>query len=130
MTALARGNGAGGALFEMSGEIPNNGTWAEDIYFSEAGAPLDISGLDWKLTFRSDPLNTSADLTLSTSDGTLEVVEDDDGFNRVLRIAVAAGELSSYRDDYIADLASQDVAGAVTLYAHGIVTFTQNPVVF
>lgn len=127
--ALARTAGQSGALFEISGEIANNATWYEDIYFSESGAPLNISGLTWKMTFRADPNSDSADLTLSTDDS-LSIEDDDDGYHRILRINVTAGNLSSYVGDYICDLAAQDSDDKVTLYAHGIVTFTRNPVAF
>lgn len=130
MTALARSNGAHGALFDLSGEISNNATWSEDIYFSEAGSPEILTGLSFKMTFRSDPNNTSADLTLSTAAGTLAIANDGDGYARILRITVTDGNLSSYDGDYVADLASEDVAGVVTHWGHGIVSFTPNPVAF
>lgn len=129
MTSLARGSGASGALFDLSGSVANNATWLEDIYFSEAGSPMDISGLTWKLTLRCDPRATAADVTLTTSDA-LSVEDDDDGYHRILRINVTAGNLSVYDGDYIADLASQDVSGVVTLWAHGIISLTRNPVSF
>ncbi len=129
MTSLARSNGFTGALFDVSGTVANNSTWVEDIYFSEAGTPTDISGLSWKMTFRSDPRSTSAEFSLTTSDS-LSVEDDADGYHRILRINVTAGNLSNYVGDYIADLASQDVDGVVTLWAHGIITFARNPVSF
>ena len=119
-----------GALFEISGTVATNATWSEDIYFSEAGAAMDISDLDWKMTFRQDPLSDSADVTLSISAGTLSIVADSNGDTRILRISVPAGTLNSYSGDFTADLASQDAADAVILWGHGIVTLTLNPVVF
>ena len=130
MTVLARNGGDAGALFDLSGTVATNATWAEDVYFTEAGAPLDISGLDWKLTFRRSGETTSADITLSTVAGTLTVVADDNGHHRILRIGVAAGALSAYEGDFIADLASKDGAGAVMLWAHGTISFRPNPVTF
>ncbi len=127
MTILARSTGDAGALFEVSGTCPTNATWEEDIYFTEAGSPYDISGMDWKLTLRCNPENTSADITLSTDAGTLVITGDDDN---VLRISVDAGTLNSYEGDYIADLASRDVADKVTLWAHGVISLRPNPVVF
>jgi hypothetical protein len=130
MTSLARGNGRSGALFDLSGEIANNATWSEDIYFSESGAPSLLTGLSFKMTFRCRDDDTAAYLTLSTDTGALSIQNDDDGYARILRISVTAGDLASYRGDYIADLASKDVANSVTLWANGIVTFTPNPVSF
>lgn len=130
MTSLARDSGNSGALFDLSGTVPTNSTWAEDVYFTQGGAPMDISGLDWMLTFRRNCGDTTADFVLSMLDGTLSVVADDDGYFRVLRISVAASALNTHNGDYIVDLASQDVSGKVDLWAHGIVTFRPNPVSF
>lgn len=130
MTSLARSTGEAGALFEVSGTVPTNATWNEDIYFTEDGAPLDISEMVWKLMLRRNGENTSADITLSTDAGALSVVADDDGYNRILRIGVPAGALNSYEGDYIADLAAKDPAGKVTLWAHGVISLRPNPVSF
>lgn len=116
-----------GALFEVSGEVPTNATWDEDIYFTEAGSPYDISEMDWKMTFRCDPENTAADIKLSTDDGTLVITGDD---SNVLRIAVTAGTLTAYEGDYVCDLASNDPDDKVILWAHGTVSFRLNPVAF
>jgi hypothetical protein len=130
MTSLARNGGDAGALFDLSGTIATNASWAEDVYFTEAGAPFDISELEWKLTFRLSSETTSADVTLSTAAGTLSVVADDNGHYRILRIGVAAGALGAYEGDYIADLASKDGGGAVLLWAQGTVSFRPNPITF
>src|SRR4051812_31522548 len=90
MTSLARNGGEAGALFDLAGTVATNATWSEDIYFTEAGAPFDISDLDWKLTFRRDGEAASADMTLSTAAGTLAVAADDNGHARILRIDVGA----------------------------------------
>lgn len=130
MVALARDQGGSGAMFEVSGYVATNATWSEDIYFTDEGSAMDISELDWKMTFRCAAENTTADFTLSLSDY-LSIEEDDDsGVERVLRIAVPAGQLSSYRGDYICDLASEDSQGVVALWAHGIISFRLNPVTF
>lgn len=130
MASLARDTGNSGALFDLSGTVPTNTTWAEDIYFTQDGAPMDISGLDWRLTFRRNSEDATAEFALSTDDGTLAVVDDDNGYPRVLRISVAAGALSNHSGDYIADLASQDVSSKVDLWAHGLVSLRPNPVSF
>lgn len=131
MTALARSNGASGAYFEISGEVANNSTWQEVIYFMEAGSPMVLTGLSFKMTFRSDGDSDSADYTLSTSDSTLTVQADaDSGIVNNLYINVAAGSLSALRGDYVCDLASEDSNGAVQPWAHGIISFRPNPVSF
>ena len=130
MTSLARYTGEAGALFEVSGTVPTNATWNEDIYFTENGAPFAISEMDWKLTLRCNPESTSADITLSTDAGTLSIEDDDDGHDRILRISVPAGALNSYEGDYVMDLASKDPADNVILWAHGVISLRPNPVVF
>lgn len=129
MTDAARFMGNSGALFEISGFVPTNATWSEDIYFSEAGAPTDLTGLSFKMSFRCSEEDDAAIITLSTDAGTLSVVEDtDSGVNRILRINVPAGTYSTYDGDYICDLASKDAQNSVLLWAHGVVTLRKNPV--
>ena len=131
MTRFRGGNQISGALFELSGSVANNATWQESIYFTQEGEPMDLTGLSFKMTFRCNGESTSADYTLSTDDGTLSIVTDaDSGVDRILYINVSAGSLSGLRGDYVADLASQDVADVVTLWGHGVVTFAPNPVTF
>lgn len=129
MTSIARSSGDSGALFDVSGTVPVSATWAEDIYFTEAAAPLALTGLSFKMTFRRTPDQTSADYTLSTADTTLSIEDDDNGYARVLRINVPPGVFTEV-GDYIADLASEDTQNAVILWAHGIVSFRNNPVTF
>lgn len=128
MTSIAREYGDSGALFEMSGTVPINATWSEDIYFQEAGSAMDLTGLSFKLTLRSSQDSDSAHYTLSTAAGTLSITTDDDDVE-VLRISVARGTFTD-TGNFIADLASQDGAGSVTHWAHGIVSLRNNPVQF
>ena len=131
MASLARTSGASGALFEINGEVANNATWQDVIYFMEAGSPMVLTDLDFKMTLRCSGTDSSADYTLSTDDGTLAVEADpDSGIENNLSINVAAGALSGLCGDYVCDLASQDINGVVTPWAHGIVSFRPNPVSF
>ena len=128
-----------GALTEFVGTVAVNATWAEDIYFSEDGIPTDLTGLSFRMTFRRcdenfqstygwgwSYYNTSPDLTLSTDDGTLTITDDDDGNHCVLSITLPAGTMTGI-GDYIADLASKDADDVITPWAHGRVTFRNNP---
>lgn len=121
-----------GAMFAVSGFVPVNATWSEDIYFTQDGVPLDISEMDWKLTLRRCGGATEAPfLTLSTDDGTLSIVDDDDDVPSILRILVPVGGLStSYIGDFVCDIASRDAQDTVTLWGHGVVTIRPNPVSF
>lgn len=129
---LLSGNGQSGAYFEMSGEVANNATWQENIYFLEAGIPMDLQNLDFRMTFRScGEVVGSSTYTLSTDDGTLTVVADpDSGLFNILYINVPVGNLTALCGDYVSDLASQDVAGVITPWAHGTVSFRPLPVSF
>lgn len=131
MSSLARTSGASGAYFEISGEVANNATWQENIYFMEAGAPMVLTDLSFKMTFRCSERDDSADYTLSTDGGSLSIEADpDSGIENILYINVPAGQLNSLCGDYVCDLASRDVNGVVSPWAHGIVSFRSNPVSF
>lgn len=119
-----------GALFDVSGTVANNATWAEDIYFIENGSGMSLTGLSFKMTFRCSGDDDSAVLTLSTGGGGLSIVNDDASVASILRITASPSTLSGMEGDYICDLASQDQSDVVTLYAHGLVSFRSNPVSF
>ena len=128
---LARTSGSSGSLFEVSGEVANNATWQEVIYFMEDGTPMVLTDLSFKMTFRCSGSRDSADYTLSTDAGTLAVDADaDSGIENNLYINVPAGSLTALCGDYICDLASRDINGVVTPWANGIVSFRPNPVAF
>lgn len=88
---------------------------------------MDISDLDWEFQFRRSPDDTGANITLSTDAGTLSIVADSGSVDSILRITADPGTFSAYVGDMIADLVATDVSGNVTLYAHGVVTFANNP---
>lgn len=119
-----------GALFDVSGTVANNATWAEDIYFIENGSGMSLTGLSFKMTFRYSGDDDSAALTLSTGGGGLSIVNDGASVSSILRITAPPSTLSGMEGDYICDLASQDQSDVVTLYAHGLVSFRRNPVSF
>jgi len=129
-----RSEGDSGAVFDISGVVPTGATWGEDIYFSEDGAPLDISIYsEWRITLRCDPASTAADVKISTADGSgyLAVADDENGNHRILRIHAPADFLSGYAGkDYIIDLASKDADGNVKLWGHGVVSLPPNPPTF
>ena len=123
--------GPSGALFEISGAVANNATWQETIYFMEAGSPMVLTGLSFKMTFRCRGDSDTADHTLSTDDGTLSIVADaDSGIANNLYINVPVGSLNTLRGDFVCDLASADIAGVVTSWGHGVVSFAPHPVSF
>jgi hypothetical protein len=128
MTEIARGAGLSGAESNLSGEIAAYTHWSEDIYFYNTdGTEADISGQTFYFQFRQDPDQTGSDVTLSTT-GYLSIVASTSGTSNILRISVPSGTFSSYKRDMIADLVVVDSTGNETLYAHGVVSFTNNPV--
>lgn len=128
MTFLKAGNH--GAENDVSGEIPIYAYWSEDIYcFDPDGAALDLTGLTVKFQFRQDPASTGADVTLSTGGTGLTLTADSGSVTSIVRIGVEASDyFSAYAGDMISDLIVIDQSSHVTLYAHGVVTFTNNPV--
>lgn len=125
---ISRGAGNSGAESEISGTIPAFAKWTEDIYFYDAdGAQVSLTGLTFYFQFRTDPLQTGADVTLSTT-GSLSIVASTSGTSCILRISVDSGTFSSYTQDMVADLVAVDSTGNETLYGHGVVSFSNNPV--
>jgi hypothetical protein len=127
--SLARTAGSSGALFTMAGEISNNVTWDEYIYFLEDGTGMVLTGLSFQLQFREGE-GEDAVLTLSTSGGELVITNDDASSPTILRINVPYTTISGLDGEYIVDLVSKDVSDKLTHWAHGVVMFRSNPVAF
>jgi hypothetical protein len=119
-----------GALFTLSGEVSNNATWDEYIYFLQSGVGMTLEGLAFELQFRSDSRDTSAEFSLTTAAGDLEITDDDNDEPTILRINVPYTSISGMSGDYQADLVSKDAIGKMTHWASGTVTFGQSPVAF
>lgn len=127
---MIHSSGNSGALFAISGEVANNATWDEYIYFSQAGSGMVLTGLAFQFQFRSDGNSTSADLTLTTAASQLTITNDDNGAATVLRINVPYTTISGLEGDYVADLVSKDTDNKLTAWAHGVVSFRQSPIAF
>jgi hypothetical protein len=116
MTARARG-GDSAALNTISGEVSTDASWHEDIVLEEDGEQAtEVEDWEWRMTFRKGH-SDSADLTIN--EGSAETV---------LEIRVAASALTSMDGDYVADIASKDTDGRIIHWAHGIVTFNNDPI--
>lgn len=122
--------GDSGALFDVSGTVSNNATWDEYIYFLENGSGMNLDGLSFEFQFRKDPSSTSSDLTLSTADSELVLTDDDGAVTSIVCVNVAYTVISGLEGDYIADLVGKDAASKITHWAHGVITFKQNPIAF
>lgn len=114
----------------MSGEVSNNATWDEYIYFMQDGSGYDLTDLTFQLQLRCPADDTSARLTLSTTDGTLELTNDDNGESTILRVNVPYSSISGLVGDYQADLVSKDTDDKLTHWASGTITFRQAPIAF
>lgn len=119
-----------GALFNISGEVSNNATWDEYIYFLENGTGMVLTGLSFQLQFRESKDDSSAILDLTTADSELVITNDDGGNATILRINVPYTTISALEGDYVADLVSKDAADKITHWAHGLVTFRPSPLAF
>ncbi len=118
------------ALFDISGEVSNNATWDEYIYFTRSGSGMDLTGLSFELQFRDTPDATATSLALSTAGGELVITDDTEGEPTILRINVPYTTISGLVGDYVADLVSKDDDDKLTHWGSGIVTFIQAPTAF
>jgi len=124
---LTRNPGLGtNARSVLSGIVSNGATWAEDVEITEDGIAVSGSpgSWTWRFIFRQSYDNV-AFLTLSTADGTLAIIEG--ATSTILQIRVPYSSLSGMDGAYFADLASLDGSNTLTHWAHGIVTFTNEP---
>lgn len=115
---------------EISGQVSNNATWDEYIYFAEQGVGMDLTDLSFQFQFRCSSEDTSAALTLSTTGGDLVIINGDLGDPTILAINVPYTTISGLSGDYVADLVSKDNDDKLTHWASGIVTFGQSPIAF
>jgi hypothetical protein len=126
MTDLANS----GALFDVNGFVSNGATWAEDIYFFEDGAAVDLTGLAFEFQFRECGQETATILVLSTADGELTIEADSGAVDSILRITVPSATIIALDGDYVADLVAKDQDDVLIHYAHGTVTFRPSPIAF
>jgi hypothetical protein len=122
-----QGTGARGLI---SGVVSNGATWWEDVSITEAGSVVtDADTWVWRMTFRETEGDDNAVLTLTTADGTLTITQGADATTLEIRVAYTA--LSALEGDYICDIASLDTSTTpdkVVHWAHGIVTFRDEPI--
>lgn len=114
----------------VTGLISNGATWIETILITDQDG-AQVTGVDtdtWQFQFRCDPESESADLTLSTTDGTLTITEGDT--QTTLAINCPQSRLSGLEGDYVTDLVSKTVAGIITHRAHGTIVFRNDPIAF
>ena len=129
ISSTHRGAGDTSARGIISGTISNGATWWEDVEITEDGTVItSADSWVWHLTVRED-YETAPILTLTTADGTLTISQG--STSTTLQIRVAYTVLSDIIGDYIVDIASIDTStnpDKVVHWAHGIVTFRNEPV--
>lgn len=122
---LRRGVNPTAARNIVTGVVDSDASWSEDIEITQNGEPYpDINDHSWEMTFYRSA-GCPADLTLSTSQGTLSIA------NSLLSIRVAPSRMSSMCGDYLCDLKSTDASPTIDgaaneiLWARGVVTFSK-----
>lgn len=113
---------------DMRAFVSNNVPWRDHIYVDERGSPATLSGINWIIQIRKCADSDSADLTLSTDNGKIDVVSltNDDGDSvSVLRIDNI--DVSAYEGDYYLDFVMVDVQSNETHLASGMATFVNAP---
>jgi hypothetical protein len=117
-----------GARGIISGFVSNGATWWEDVELTENGTVVtDADTWLWKLEICKDP--DTADLTLSTTDGTLNITQGASATTLEIRVVYSA--LTALDGDYHAYLWSLDTSTApdrLILWGRGTITFLNEPV--
>ncbi len=122
-SAVNRPTGARGII---AGTISNGATWSEAFEITENGTFVtNADTWDWKLKLRKT-YDSGADLTLTTDDGTLTVVNG--ASSTTVTILVAYTAMTDLEGEYIIDLASKDGSNVVVHWGHGSVTIRNEPV--
>jgi hypothetical protein len=120
-----------GAANTVSGVVSTGSTWYEDIELVQDDAPMTgVDGYVWVMTFRADR-DDAAFLTLSTTAGTLTILEDTSV--TLLKIRCASTRLTDMVGDYFCDIRATDAdttidgESRIIHYAHGVVSFISEP---
>lgn len=119
--------GETGARFKISGFVSAGASWVETYTFQIDGGVIDADADDWtwQLNFRKS-YEDDVDLSLSTTAGHITVTNGADSTS--VAISVAPTVLADMEGDYIADMAYQTAADVRVHWAHGIVTFRNEPI--
>lgn len=128
---MRRGAGNHAAENTLSGSVSNGATWSVNYilrnYNGDNVTGYSADTFQWQ--FRTSEENDAADLTLSTTAGTLSVSETD-GVTTVT-VNAAQSVIAGMCGDYVSDLVSKDsVTGNLTHHGHGIITFNNSPIEF
>lgn len=126
MAATSRlGNSS--ARFNVNGVVSSGASWIETYNFQVDGEVIDDDAdvWTWQFNFRKC-YDGAPDLSLSTADGTLTVTNGDDATSFAINAPPTI--LAAMEGDYIADIAYEDGDGNRVHWAHGMVTFRNEPI--
>lgn len=123
-----------GALNTVTGVVSNGATWEEQIGIEVNGITASSTNMEalgqeplangtWSMTFRDCEENSSPLLSLTTS----ELSFTDGSTATFLSISVESSRLSALVGDYVTDLFYTSTTDKITHWAHGRVTFQNNP---
>lgn len=128
MTIAARSLTGTAARFIVSGFVSTDASWIEEYNFQVDGGVIDADAdiWEWQFNFRAAVSDDSPALSLSTTAGTITVTNGAD--STTVAINVPPDDLSDLEGDYIADMAYETAAGVRVHWAHGIISFRNEPI--
>jgi hypothetical protein len=123
--ALSPARKFSGARYTLVGVLSQNADWVQTLELPADGSSVSITGQTVQITFRECEDDSSAVLTVSSTDSQISITDAD-----TLAISVTATVMSALtKSRYVVDLASS-VGGVVTHWAHGVVPVETAPVSF
>lgn len=125
MIALSTGQRFSAARYSLTGSLSRNATWSQTLELPADDSTVSITGQSIEITFRRDEFCTTAELTVSTAASQISITDAD-----TIAIIVTDEIMGALKlDRYVVDIASSN-SGAITHWAHGIVSTGNSPVVF
>jgi hypothetical protein len=127
MSGFTSRSGHSSAPYGINGTVSSGADWTETYNFQTDGGVVhdDADIWTWQFNFRTD-YGASPDLSLSTTAGTITVTNTADA--TAFAIDVPYSDLTAMEGDYIADIAYEDASGNRIHWAHGMVTFRNEPI--
>lgn len=124
--AITTRSGDSGARFNLSGTVSSGASWIETYNFQVDGGIVhaDADEWTWQFNFRKN-YGCAPELTITTGDG-ITVTNGSDSTS--FAINVAPTRLTNMEGDYVADIAYEDDDGNRVHWAHGIVSFRNEPI--
>lgn len=112
----------------VSGYVSAGAQWIESLTIIDRNGDhvIDVDDHDWVVQLRKSAGDTSPDLTLETGGGGLTVTET----NGTTVLSIDTDDHADLCGDYICDIASKASNGKIYHWAHGRLTFTNEPIVF